>query len=324
MKNAKTEEENIWPTDRGITSVTIDGSITVDDDDYEEFPDRKSRSIVLQLAEIGDMTEEEINRLSQLNEIDRSEEIDKLNKEVKQYLFLMIMIAVNTAWFFYILNVVIYYDKNELRLKGSENAKVQTILFLPWSFKPIWGVLSDSFFIFGYRYPTTLPPNHPFSDPLFFNFLPKKANFSRFKSHCIIMSFISSLIAAILIFNPRPSETVLVATLICYSLAVSYVDALAEGISAIVTKLNERIAILEDAGKGHAADESMKALGLFNSFRGVIMAVMTLLGGYVVQWTRKTHLLVTGIILAVYPIIFCFQTLFIFKEKKVTILLLFD
>ena len=80
MKNAKTEEENIWPTDRGITSVTIDGSITVDDDDYEEFPDRKSRSIVLQLAEIGDMTEEEINRLSQLNEIDRSEEIDKLNK----------------------------------------------------------------------------------------------------------------------------------------------------------------------------------------------------------------------------------------------------
>ena len=141
--------------------------------------------------------------------------------------------------------------------------------------------------------------------------------FFRFKSHCMIMSLVSSLIAATLIFNPKPSEDVFVVVLIASSLSVCYVDALAEGISAIVTKLNERIAILEDGGEGNTADESMKALGMFNSFRGVIMAVMTLIGGYVVQWTRSTHLLVSGIFLASYPILFCIQTFFIFKEKKV-------
>ena len=134
----------------------------------------------------------------------------------------------------------------------------------------------------------------------------------------MIMSALSSLIAASIIFNSKPSENVFVVTLIAYSLTVCYIDALAEGISAIVTKLNERIAILEDGGKGKTADESMKALGMFNSFRGVIQAIMTLIGGYVIQWTKNSHLMVTGIILAAYPIIFCLQTFFIFKEKKVS------
>ena len=134
------------------------------------------------------------------------------------------------------------------------------------------------------------------------------------------MSILSSLIACFYIVYPTPSKNAFMIILIAYSLAVSYVDALAEGISSIVTKLNERIAILEamkEGGGGKTSDESAKVFGLFNSFRGILQGTMTLVGGYIVQVTNKSHLRVTGIILAAYPIIFCLQTHFIFKEKKV-------
>ena len=131
------------------------------------------------------------------------------------------------------------------------------------------------------------------------------------------MSILSSLIASLFIFYPKPGKDAFLIILIAYSLAVCYVDALAEGISSIVTKLNEKIAILEAGGKTKVKDESMKALGLFSSFRGILQGVMALVGGYVVQVTHKSHLMVTGFILASYPILFCIQTFFIFKEKKV-------
>ena len=150
MKENKTlPKEEFSPPDR-VIAATIEESAT-GEDDYDQLPDRETRTIALQLADVGGMDPEEIMRLSKLNPVDREEEIKTLKSEVRQYMFLMVMVAINTAWFFYTVNVVIYYDKNELGLTGPENAKVQSILFLPWSFKPIWGYLSDSFFIFGYR-----------------------------------------------------------------------------------------------------------------------------------------------------------------------------
>ena len=149
MQDLKPLKNELPPPDQ-VVAATIEGSTTVDDD-YEEFPDRETRSIALQLADVGNLDPEEIMRLSKLNEVDRTEEIKNLKKEVRQYLFLMVLVAINTAWFSIIINAVIFYDKNDLGLTGSQNAKIQSILFLPWSFKPLWGYLSDSFFIFGYR-----------------------------------------------------------------------------------------------------------------------------------------------------------------------------
>ena len=97
------------------------------------------------------MDPEEIKRLSRLNEMDLEQEIQELKKEVKMYLMLMMMVAINSAWFSYNTNVTIYYDKNDLLLTGAENAKILSLMIIPWSLKPIWGCLSDSFFIFGYR-----------------------------------------------------------------------------------------------------------------------------------------------------------------------------
>ena len=131
------------------------------------------------------------------------------------------------------------------------------------------------------------------------------------------MSILSSVIAFLFVINPRPHKDAFMVILIGYSLAVCYIDALAEGITSIVTKLNERIGILESGGMGESSDDSMKALGLFTAFRGVLQAIMTFVGGYMIELTSSTHLLVSGIILAAYPIIFCIQTIFIFKEEKV-------
>ena len=132
------------------------------------------------------------------------------------------------------------------------------------------------------------------------------------------MAILGCLTGLVLVVYPSPDKNAFMVILIGYGISNSYIDALAEGITSIVTKLNERIAILEAGGKGKAHDESMKAIGLFSSFRGVFKSLMVFLGGYVAQRTRTSHLMVSGIILAAYPVIFCIQLFFIFKEKKVT------
>ena len=84
----------------------------------------------------------------------------------------------------------------------------------------------------------------------------------------------------------------------------------------MITKNNEKIAALEP-DNDNKEDNSMKALGLFNSIRGVFQAIMTYVGGIVVQKTADSHLRVSGMILAAYPILFCIQTMLFFKEEKV-------
>ena len=132
------------------------------------------------------------------------------------------------------------------------------------------------------------------------------------------MSIFGCLCGLMLILYPKPDKNAFMFVLIGYGVASSYIDALAEGITSIITKLNEQIAILEAGGKGEMHDESMKAFGLFDSFRGILKSRMIFLGGFVVQKTKSSHLMVSGIIMAAYPLLFCFQLFFVFKEKKVT------
>ena len=134
------EEENAQKselTHNTLQVPTIEANTVEEEDEYGYFPDRESRSIALQLADVGDMDLPEILKLSRLTEEEREQEILELKKEVKMYLFLMAMVAINSGWFNYVINVIIYYDKNDLLLTGAENAKIQSLLFLPWSFKPL-------------------------------------------------------------------------------------------------------------------------------------------------------------------------------------------
>ena len=134
------------------------------------------------------------------------------------------------------------------------------------------------------------------------------------------MSLFGFIAALTFVVTPKPSKDAFTFILICYAVSTSYIDSLAEGITSIVTKLNERIDILEETGdeKEKKHDESMKVLGIFTGFRGIFQALMILAGGYVAQLTQDSHLLVVGIMLSAYPILFSLQTVFIFKEKKVS------
>ena len=120
-------------------------------EDAIQFSDPNSKSIANRLSTIADLGADEIRRLSSLNQADRREEINNLKQESRMYLFFIAMIAINSAWYYYTVNLIIYYDKNELLLSGTENAKLSSLIVLPFSLKPIWGCLSDSFYLFGYR-----------------------------------------------------------------------------------------------------------------------------------------------------------------------------
>ena len=247
---------------------------------------RKSQALK-RLSQVIGLSSEEIRELANLSKSDREAEINQLRELIKRYQMLMLLVAINSGWMFYTINMVTYYCKIDLELSAAQNSLVASILILPWSFKPIWGFMSDSFNFFGYR----------------------------FKGHFMIMSLITFTIASSLMVFPQPSIEVLVTTLTLHSLACSYIDALAEGISAMVTKYNERIVVLSVDEK-HEQANSLKSFGVFNSLRGVFRSIMMFVGGYVVQKTHNSHLFYSGMILATYPLFLSLVVLFLFKEEK--------
>jgi Na+/melibiose symporter-like transporter len=44
-----------------------------------------------------------------------------------------------------------YLYKDDLGLQPSDVARINSLVFIPWIIKPIYGLISDSFPIFGYR-----------------------------------------------------------------------------------------------------------------------------------------------------------------------------
>ena len=63
----------------------------------------------------------------------------------------MMIVAVNTGWNTFTQNMIVFYNRNRLKLSGAENAAFTSLTFIPFNIKPIWGFLSDTFYIFGYR-----------------------------------------------------------------------------------------------------------------------------------------------------------------------------
>ena len=63
----------------------------------------------------------------------------------------MVLIAINTGWTFYYINMCVFYNKSIYNLSGAEIGKFIGFVSIPWNLKPIFGFLSDTFFLFGYR-----------------------------------------------------------------------------------------------------------------------------------------------------------------------------
>ena len=277
MYSAKTENRS---------QSMIYGSIaanTMSDDNLDIK--KRRRATMRKLTKMVDVTEEEAVRLSYMPEEKKQEVIEELKGKIKRYQFLMLMIAVNSGWRYYTTNMLVFYNKNILNLTAAQSSQFNSFTFLPWSFKPIYGFFLDSIYLFGYK----------------------------FKGHCLTMALLTSLVIASIIIVPKPGLQTLTVILFLHNLTCSYIDSLAQGMTARLTKLNQKLAALEETEDG---ESSLKSFGLYNSLKALSRTIMIFIGGYVVENTESTYLMVSGFILASYPLLIFFVTLFVFKDEK--------
>ena len=139
------------------------------------------------------------------------------------YKLLMFLIAANVGWWNYTMNMTVFSAKNVLELPPTRLAKLASLTALPWSMKPIWGFLVDSFSLFGYK----------------------------FKSHSVIMGVLNSPAASAFIFNPKPSMEVFTSVLFLLTVTATYLDSMAQGLTAVITKLDEKLIALKDPENGN-------------------------------------------------------------------------
>ena len=135
-----------------------------------------------------------------------------------------------------------------------------------------------------------------------------------------MVSALNAVLSAYFIFDSKPSQGIFRWYFFFRNFFTSYIDAMAEGISSMVTKLSEEIESLEaldEDGEEQEGDNSMNALGIFNSMRSLFISVMMFLGGWVTAHTDGVR--VSGIILSSYPTLLVVLVLIFFKEEKVKI-----
>ena len=233
-----------------------------------------------------DISEEEAKSLASLNTKEKIKEIKRLNALMTQYKLLLYLMAITVGWAAYSTNMSTFYTKNVLDLSAEASTQVNSIAFLPWSMKPIWGFLVDSVFLFRYR----------------------------FKSHCAIVSLINCLVMAALIYQPKPTRMPFTLILFLQTAAISYLDSMAQGMTAMITKLGEKAQALEEPDG--ISRSPLKIFARYTLVKLIVRCLMAFVRGYVAERTARQHLLVSGFIMASFPLLLFFLTLFVFKEER--------
>jgi len=84
--------------------------------------------------------------------------IDSMNKLRKAFFFdldsnyIVIILVALTQGFTGLSDLALsYLYKDDLKLEPSTVSKINSFVFIPWILKPIYGLVTDSFPIFGYR-----------------------------------------------------------------------------------------------------------------------------------------------------------------------------
>lgn len=97
--------------------------------------------------------------------------------------------------------------------------------------------------------------------------------------------------------------------------AVGFVDTMAEGMTAMITKMDARIQELTPPESRKVADSESKAIGFFFMFRLFIRTLSMFVGGILAN--NKVNIKVTYMILVISPGLMMIYTLFFFKEARV-------
>ena len=251
-----------------------------------------------------DPFEEYSKTYSVMSANERGSELQEIKKRLRNYQVLMYMIAINAACATYTRNMIVFYLKSVLGLTAASSGAVTALIGMSWNFKPVWGFLSDSFSIGGYR----------------------------FKAHVLTMCVAASASVLYFVWQPEPSQAEFTACLFVFNLANSYNDSIAEGISAMVTKYQKKVEILENlqkepedfaggedggdsrnSGIHQKKENSMKAIGIFNAIRSFLSSFMMLLGGYFITVKGLDF---SGMVLAISPTILFFAVLIAFEDEK--------
>jgi hypothetical protein len=131
---------------------------------------------------------------------------------------MMYFISSNSGYFTYSQNVNYFYISEKLSRPSSDYAKFLSYQGFCWSIKPIYGWISDSVYPFRYRI-------KPY----------------------VLMFCILHLLTCLFIVSHEPTFTTFCITWTILNLCVAFIDAMAEGITAINTKLGAKIAKLQEA-----------------------------------------------------------------------------
>ena len=156
--------------------------------------------------------------MNKLTSEERQAEIDRCKGIYKQYSRMMYLISSNSGWFMFSDRVNFEYISNKLRLGPDVKTLFDAYTGYCWSVKPMYGWITDSFYPFRFRIKSYV---------MFFAAL-----------HCATCIFIA-------LHEPN-YNTFLYANIIL-NICTAFIDALAEGISAINTKMTVKIAKLKEA-----------------------------------------------------------------------------
>lgn len=114
--------------------------------------------------------------------------------------------------------------------------------------------------------------------------------------------------------NPDDYSNFFVCVFFIY-FAVGFIDTLGEGMTAMITKMEERIEELTPPDERKEAEAESKAIGFFFMFRLFIRTLSMFAGGS--MSSRGFSIKVIYIILFFAPLCLFLYTLFIFKEARV-------
>lgn len=124
--------------------------------------------------------------------------------------------------------------------------------------------------------------------------------------------------SALLIVLEPPSLGVYTLSMLLMNVSVAFVDTLAEGLSAMITKMDSRILILKNFDKKEGEElekeNSMKAFGAYNAIRTFFRTIMGFVGGIL---SSRISVRAAFAMIGAYPAVMLIYTIVVFSEEKV-------
>lgn len=222
-----------------------------------------------------------------------SQEIDRCKKSIeyhfnnkRNYKRMNIILGIFTGSILLTTYPNFYHLMNVLKVEPSGFTMFTNISQMNWALKPLFGYISDSFHPFFYRTKIYL-------------FL---ASGMMFLSCALVSAFQHNLFLF----------TTLYSLINCF---VGFVDAQAEGLTAVITKMDSRLAeLLEQLGET-AEINSSESIGNYFVYRNLSRIFLIFLGGVFSQF--EVGIVIVYYILAIAPFLLAAYTFLVFKEIKV-------